>query len=47
MNKQEEITRLSKEKGYYVDKDGNLFNCKNQKLSISKNNKATRLSKYL
>lgn len=39
MNKQEEITRLSKEKGYYVDKDGNLFNCKNQKLSISKNNK--------
>jgi hypothetical protein len=39
MNKQEEITRLSKEKGYYVDKEGNLFNCKGQKLSTSKNNK--------
>lgn len=39
MGKQEEITRLSKEKGYYVDKDGNLFNCKSQKLSTSKNNK--------
>lgn len=37
MNKQEEIIRLSKEKGYYVDKDGVTFNSKNEKLLLSKN----------
>lgn len=39
MNRQEEVTRLSKEKGYYVDNEGILFNKKGQKLSVSKNNK--------
>ena len=39
MNRQEEVTRLSKEKGYYVDSEGILFNKKGQKLSVSKNNK--------
>ncbi len=38
MNKQEEIIRLSKDKGYYVDKDGKLFNSSGKELSLSKNN---------
>jgi hypothetical protein len=39
MNKQEEIIRLSKDKGYYVDKDGKLFNSNGKELSLTKNGK--------
>lgn len=39
MNKQEEIIRLSKDKGYYVDKDGKLFNSSGKELSLTKNGK--------
>lgn len=38
MNKQEEIIRLSKDKGYYVDKEGRLFNSSGKELSLNKNN---------
>ena len=38
MNKQEEIVRLSKDKGYYVNKDGKLFNSSGKELSLNKNN---------
>ena len=41
MSKQEEITRLSKEKGYYVDKNGNLFNRSNKKINLSKSTTGT------
>lgn len=39
MNKQEEVIRLSKLKGYYVDKNGVLFNKKDEKISLSKTKK--------
>ena len=41
MTKQEEITRLSKEKGYYVDKKGDVFNKDGKSISLSSNNKGT------
>lgn len=41
MTKQEEITRLSKEKGYYVDKKGYVFNKDGKSISLSSNNKGT------
>jgi hypothetical protein len=39
MNKQEQITRSSKEKGYSVDKDGKVLNKDGKIISLSKNNK--------
>lgn len=39
MNKQEEVIRLSKLKGYYVDKNGVLFNKKDEKITLSKTKK--------
>lgn len=41
MTKQEQITRISKEKGYSVDKDGNVFNKDGKKIALSVNNKGT------
>lgn len=41
MTKQEEITRLSIEKGYYVDKKGDVFNKDGKSISLSSNNKGT------
>lgn len=41
MNKQEEIIRLSKNKGYYVNKDGKLFNSTDNELSLNTNNKGS------
>lgn len=41
MTKQEEITRLSREKGYYVDKKGDVFNKDGKSISLSSNNKGT------
>jgi len=41
MTKQEEIIRLSKEKGYFVDKDGNVFNKDGKLISLSSTNKGT------
>lgn len=37
MTKQEEITRLSKEKGYYVDENGDVFNKNGKSISTSTN----------
>ncbi len=36
MSKQEEITRRSAERGYYVDKKGEVYNSNYLKLSLSK-----------
>jgi hypothetical protein len=41
MNKQESIVRISKEKGYFVDEFGTLFNSEGKKISLSKSNKGT------
>jgi hypothetical protein len=41
MTKQEQITRLSKEKGYSVDKDGNVFNKDGKKIALSVNTKGS------
>lgn len=39
VNKQKVITKTSVERGYSVDKDGNVFNKDNKKLSIGKSKK--------
>jgi hypothetical protein len=39
MSKQEEITRRSAERGYYVDKKGEVYNSNYLKLSLSKSGK--------
>ena len=42
MTKQEQVTRCSTERGYYVDKKGDVYNSKCVKLSLSKSDKGYR-----